>query len=223
MMVSKSTAGLLFWSFVNQSQNALVNYFNRNASAPMSNETLAISYTAAVSVALGVAFGVSTLIRRRYDAATASHLMRFVALPSSMVASSSNAYIMRRPEIETGIAVLDENGQEVIPGARSSAAALKAVQETVASRMLLQVPTFFIPPLCMSIGPVARLAASSPAADLSLNTFVTIFGFGLGLPAAVGAFPQRGELAVADLDANSAVKTLCESRGVTRVYYNKGL
>ena len=33
MMVAKSTTGLLFWSFVNQSQNALVNYFNRNASS----------------------------------------------------------------------------------------------------------------------------------------------------------------------------------------------
>jgi hypothetical protein len=52
MMVAKSTTGLLFWSFVNQSQNALVNYFNRNASSAMSNETLAISYASAVSAAL---------------------------------------------------------------------------------------------------------------------------------------------------------------------------
>ena len=35
MVASSSTPAILFWSWVNQSQNALVNYFNRNASSPM--------------------------------------------------------------------------------------------------------------------------------------------------------------------------------------------
>lgn len=35
MVASKTTPAILFWSWVNQSQNALVNYFNRNASSPM--------------------------------------------------------------------------------------------------------------------------------------------------------------------------------------------
>ena len=51
MVASTSTVPLLFWSWVNQSQNALVNYFNRNASSPMTNETLAISYGTALSQA----------------------------------------------------------------------------------------------------------------------------------------------------------------------------
>ena len=38
MVASKTTPAILFWSWVNQSQNALVNYFNRNASSPMDNE-----------------------------------------------------------------------------------------------------------------------------------------------------------------------------------------
>jgi hypothetical protein len=223
MMVAKSMPGLLFWSFVNQSQNALVNYFNRNASSTMSNETLAISYASAVSAALLVAFGVSSFIRRRYDTATAARLLKFVALPSSIVASSSNAYIMRRPEIASGIAVVDANGSEVLAGARSSAAASKAVRETVLSRVFLQVPTFFIPPMFMSLGPLSRAAAASPAADLSLNTFLTILGFGLGLPAAVGAFPQRGEIAVSDLEQGSELRLQCEKKGLQTVYYNKGL
>ena len=64
MVASTSTPTLLFWSFVNQSQNALVNYFNRNASSEMDNSTLLKSYSAAVASALTVAFGLATLIQK---------------------------------------------------------------------------------------------------------------------------------------------------------------
>jgi len=64
MVASTSTPALLFWSWVNQSQNALVNYYNRNASAEMSNATLVKSYTIAVASALTVAFGLATYIQR---------------------------------------------------------------------------------------------------------------------------------------------------------------
>ena len=52
---------MLFWNWVNQSQNALVNYFNRNAASNMSNETMAMSYAGAVGSALTIAFGLSTV------------------------------------------------------------------------------------------------------------------------------------------------------------------
>lgn len=65
MVATSSTAGLLFWSWTNQSQNALVNYFNRNADSEMSNETLAMSYGTAVTAALSVGFLLSTVIKKR--------------------------------------------------------------------------------------------------------------------------------------------------------------
>lgn len=64
MVASTSTPSLLFWSWVNQSQNALVNYYNRNASSEMSNETLMKSYGTAVFSALAVAFGLATFIQK---------------------------------------------------------------------------------------------------------------------------------------------------------------
>jgi len=64
MVASTSTPSLLFWSWVNQSQNALVNYFNRNASSEMDNQTLFKSYSAAVTSALLVAFGLATFIQK---------------------------------------------------------------------------------------------------------------------------------------------------------------
>ena len=68
MVATGSTAGLLFWAWTNQSQNALVNYFNRNADSEMSNETLAKSYGTAVTTALTVGFVLSTVVRKRFSA-----------------------------------------------------------------------------------------------------------------------------------------------------------
>jgi hypothetical protein len=101
MVASQSTLPLLFWSWVNQSQNALVNYYNRNASSNMTNETLAKSYAVAVGSALFVAFGLATAIQKRFEPSKAKQLLRWVAFPSAVVASSLNCYIVRSPEIES--------------------------------------------------------------------------------------------------------------------------
>jgi tricarboxylate carrier len=221
MMVSSTTPTLLFWNWVNQSQNALVNYFNRNASSPTSNEILAKSYATAVGCALFVAFGVSQFIQRRYNPAQAQKLLKFVALPSSMVASSANAFIMRSPEIDSGITILDApQGEKVAGGCKN--AAKRAVQETAFSRVLLQLPTFFVPPLFMMLPPIASAAAASPVIGLTANTFITLVGFGLGLPAAVAYFPQIGEIKVEDIEEGPA-KEAAMKKGLKSVYYNKGL
>lgn len=67
MVASSSTTGLLFWAWVNQSQNALVNYFNRNPTSVMSQETMLKSYSTAVASALTVGFALSTIIKRRFS------------------------------------------------------------------------------------------------------------------------------------------------------------
>lgn len=222
MMISSTTPTLLFWNWVNQSQNALVNYFNRNASSPSTNEDLMKSYGIAVSAAVFVAFGTSQIIQRRFDPKTAKKLLTFVALPTCMIASSSNAYIMRSPEIASGIALVDSQGKEVVPGARSSQAAKRAVMETVQSRIIMQLPTFFFPPMIMMIGPLAAAAAASQVVNVSANVFLTLAFFGLGLPASVAVFPVMGEIKVEDIDVPE-VKQAAMDRGLKAVYYNKGL
>ena len=137
MIASTTTPALLFWNWANQSQNALVNYFNRNASSPMTNETLGKSYAGAVAAALSVAFGLSTLVKKRCDPATASRLLTFVAFPSSVLASSLNCYIVRAPEIDAGVDLLDDEHRviKVASGdGKSQRAAAKGVYETVAMR-----------------------------------------------------------------------------------------
>uniref|UniRef100_A0A0G4H6P6 Sidoreflexin n=1 Tax=Chromera velia CCMP2878 TaxID=1169474 RepID=A0A0G4H6P6_9ALVE len=218
MMAATTTPALLFWNWANQSQNALVNYFNRNASSVMTNEMLLKSYAGAVSAALIVAFGVSTFIKRSFSPATAQNLLKFVAFPSSCVASCGNAYVMRKGEIDSGISVEDGNGKEL---GLSKKAAEFAVRDTVISRAILQVPVFFVTPLVTSMPPFTALAASSPGLGVAISAFLTTVSFGIGLPAAVAYFPSRASVRLGELEGELQKQSGLSADAT--VFYNKGL
>jgi tricarboxylate carrier len=223
MVASPSTSALLFWSWVNQSQNALVNYYNRNASSPMTNRTLAASYGAAVGSALAVALGLATAIRRRCGPARAKELLRWVAFPSAVVASSLNCFIVRSPEIKTGIPLTDEHGADVLPGTTSQAAAARGVYSTTASRCLLQAPVYLVPPLLLQLPAVKRHLESYPARAVPVTTFFLLVCFGIGLPASVAVFPQIASIPAEDCEP--PYRHLRNARGEPHrvFYYNKGL
>jgi len=226
MVVSSSTPALLFWNWVNQSQNALVNYFNRNASSTLSNETLAKSYAAAVGSSLAVAFGLATFIKKRYDPATAARLLRFVAFPSSVMASSLNCYIVRSPEIDNGVPLLDKEkgGKFLLEGETSVVAAKKGVYSTVATRAMLQAPVYFLPPALMAGLPVfKRYIATNPTMAVPLATYMIIVAFGLGLPGTTAIFPQMSEISVDDVEEKYQNLTDDSGAPIKKFYFNKGL
>lgn len=227
MVASPSTAPLLFWSWVNQSQNALVNYYNRSAASTMTNETLAKSYVIAVGSALAVAFGLATLIQKRYPPAQAKSLLRYVAFPSAVVASSLNCYIVRSPEIKSGIPLLNSAaaGEDVLVGETSHVAAAAGVYSTTASRALLQAPVYFLPPVLVTTVPLfRRLLVKSPSLCVPLTTYLLLVSFGVGLPATVAVFPQISEIAADKVEERfQHLRDPETGKPYERFYFNKGL
>lgn len=224
MVASQSTMPLLFWSWINQSQNALVNYYNRNASSPMSNETLMKSYAAAVGSALVVAFGLATVIQKKFEPNKAKQLLKWVAFPSAVVASSLNCYIVRSPEKQTGVALLDEQGHNVLEGETSQIAATRGVNSTTISRALLQAPVYFVPPVLISLGPLKHYLTKHPAMTVPLTTYLLLVSFGVGLPATVGIFPQISPIDAKDVEEKfQHLRHPKTNKPYETYYYNKGL
>lgn len=223
MVASPSTSALLFWSWVNQSQNALVNYYNRNASSPMTNQTLATSYAAAVGSALVVAFGLATAIQRRFEPRRAKELLKWVAFPSAMVASSLNCFIVRSPEMTTGVPLVDEQGRDVLPGQTSQVAASRGVYSTTASRSLLQAPVYFVPPLLLQLPPVQKYLQRHPTLTVPVTTFFLLVCFGIGLPASVAIFPQMAQIDAKDCEDTYQHLRNAKGEPYHVYYYNKGL
>lgn len=221
MVASTSTPALLFWGWVNQSQNALINYFN--ATGSMSNETLAKSYSLAVISALSVVFGLTSIIQKRYSPEKARQLLRFIAFPSCIVASSLNCYFVRSPEIQTGIALFDSNGQTVLPGETSQIAAKGGVYSTTASRAMLQAPVFFVPPFLLTLPYFKSLLLKNPTLSVPLSTFLLLVSFGVGLPATVAIFPQIVQINVEELEEKYRNLQDKDGSHISKLYYNKGL
>ena len=192
----------------------------------MTNETLLKSYSAAVGSALVVAFGLSTFVQKRYPAEQAKHMMKFVAFPSAVVASSLNCYVVRSPEIETGVPLTDKSGNNVLPqGETSQIAAKCGVESTTASRALLQAPVYFLPSLFMaSFPPLKNVLAANPRIRVPVTTFLVLTAFGLGLPATIAIFPQVAELKAEDAEPKYQNLIDPSTQQPYKVfYYNKGL
>lgn len=100
---------MVFWQWVNQSFNALVNYTNRNAKSEVSSTQLGVAYISATTSALVTALGLKSFLEKR----AGSLLQRYVPFAAVAAANCVNIPLMRQSELINGIAVYDENGNAV--------------------------------------------------------------------------------------------------------------
>lgn len=215
-LMATSTPSILFWHWANQTHNASINYFNRNASQPIDTSTLVQGYLGAVTGAISVAMGLKTLIAKSVaDPRKAATFQRFVALPAIMTAAAINVILMRRGELETGIDVYDEDGNVV---GTSRNAAEKALIEMTLSRMALPIPVFAFPPIGATIiESLTRATRNRPRMSFVINTSLLFIGFGFGLPATIAIFPQIGTISLEQLESEF------QSLPPQLFRYNKGL
>lgn len=62
---SRTTQAVVFWQWVNQSFNALVNYTNRNANSPITTGQLGVAYVSATVAAMVTAIGCKSFWEKR--------------------------------------------------------------------------------------------------------------------------------------------------------------
>jgi hypothetical protein len=135
--------------------------------------------------------------------------LKYVTFPSTVVASSLNCFIMRSPELSTGVTLLDEDcipipvvqrksttsnedgdEEEETTDAISWIAARQGVLSTTASRAVLQIP-YFITPLLLSTRWMTHLLQRHPTLTLPVTSYLIVTTFGLWFPAATATIIQN--------------------------------
>lgn len=216
----RTSTAVIFWQWVNQSFNALVNYTNRNAESPVTTTQLGVAYVSATASALVTALGC-----KKYLATRASPLLqRYVPFAAVAAANCVNIPLMRQGEILNGIAVTDEKGNKVT---ESKVAAGKGISQVVFSRIFMALPGMTILPIIIERVQYKPWFANSP----KLHAPIQVLGAGAFLifmvPVACGVFPQRCSISSSTLKKlePEAYEKLEKntSKIPEQLYFNKGL
>uniref|UniRef100_A0A3B1ICA9 Sideroflexin 5a n=1 Tax=Astyanax mexicanus TaxID=7994 RepID=A0A3B1ICA9_ASTMX len=217
LLPNQTLASTIFWQWLNQSHNACVNYYNRNASKPTPFSKFFQGYLGAVSSAVTIAVGLNVLVKRadRFSPATRLLVQRFIPFPAVASANVCNVLLMCHSELSEGISVLDEDGNVV---GTSKLAARRALFETAVTRMVLPMPVLVLLPMLMTVLERLPLLQRYPRLVLPVHSLVCLGAFSLALPLAISLFPQNSQIHVSQLEPEMSVATECKV-----LTYNKGL
>ncbi|NXI56112.1 SFXN4 protein, partial [Chloroceryle aenea] len=141
-------------------------------------------------------------------------IRKLLPAPLLGLTSAFTAAVVRSPEFENGIEVMDRNGKVV---GVSQKAGEKAIRETAVSRAVLFGTTFFLPALLMYFVERAKVA-KTPRTLASMRMIVITSVLAGMLPVSLSIYPQCGEIKRADLEPE-----FLSSTEETELFYNKGI
>ncbi|XP_020628078.1 sideroflexin-2-like [Orbicella faveolata] len=212
----RTVPAVVFWQWINQSFNALVNYTNRNAKSTITGKQIGIAYVSATSSAVAVSVGLNTLVK-----SAPPLLARWVPFIAVAAANCVNIPLTRQREIIDGIVVFDENNN---PVGKSKKAAAKGITQVVISRITMAAPGMIVIPIIMEKIEKYRFMQRIKPLHGPLQMFLCGVSLCFMVPAACSIFPQRCSMSVDKLEpeAQEAIRKKAGT-AIKTVYFNKGL
>lgn len=211
----KTTPAVIFWQWMNQSFNAVVNYTNRSGTSPISPTQLGTSYVMATGGALVTALGLNSLTK------TLPPIVgRMVPFTAVAAANCINIPMMRSSELKDGVTLIDKNGN---PVGESRTAAQRGIASVVFSRCMMASPGMVLPPLVMNHlekkGTLLRFPWIAAPLQVALCGICLVSA----TPLCCALFPQKASIAVSSLEPDVQEKLRKNPDVGDVVYYNKGL
>ncbi|XP_037949304.1 sideroflexin-1-3 [Teleopsis dalmanni] len=211
----KTTPAVVFWQWVNQTFNAVVNYTNRSGSTPISKEQLLTSYVLATGGALTTALSLNRLVKNLNPL-----IGRLVPLAAVAAANCINVPMMRLQELKNGVTLLDENNNEVGISKKAAAVGITAV---VASRIAMATPGMALTPVLIEALEKRGFLKRFPRASAPIQTLFCGFVLIFATPLGCAFFSQRASINVSSLEADVQEDIKKKNDKLNEVWFNKGL
>ncbi|GAB1298197.1 Sideroflexin-1 [Apodemus speciosus] len=211
-----TTPAVLFWQWINQSFNAVVNYTNRSGDAPLTVNELGTAYVSATTGAVATALGLNALTKH-----VSPLIGRFVPFAAVAAANCINIPLMRQRELKVGIPVTDENGTRL---GESTNAAKQAITQVVVSRILMAAPGMAIPPFIMNTLEKKAFLKEVPVDECTNSSHVGWLLFGVRHPPVLcSVSSEESSMSVTSLEEELQASIQKSHPEIRRVYFNKGL
>ncbi|XP_021469917.1 sideroflexin-1 isoform X1 [Oncorhynchus tshawytscha] len=211
----RTTPAVVFWQWVNQSFNAVVNYTNRSGDAALTTNQLAAAYVSATTGAVVTALGLKSLAKR-----LPAVMSRFVPFFAVAAANCINIPFMRQRELKYGIPVTDENGNRL---GESVTAAKSGIIQVVVSRIGMAVPAMAIPPVIMNALEKKAFMKRFPVLNAPVQVGLVGLCLVFATPLCCALFPQKSSMTVSSLEPDLQERIRQNSPHTTTVFFNKGL
>ncbi|XP_008114253.2 sideroflexin-3 isoform X2 [Anolis carolinensis] len=211
----RTTPAVLFWQWVNQSFNAIVNYTNRSGDAPITINQLGTAYISATTGAVVTALGLKSLTKHLPPI-----IGRYVPFAAVAAANCINIPLMRQRELKFGIPITDENGNRL---GESKKAAQQAIVQVVISRIGMAAPAMAIPPVIMNALEKRAFLKRYPMMNAPLQVGLVGLCLVFATPLCCALFPQNSSMRVSRLEPEIQAQIREKNPGVEVVYFNKGL
>lgn len=215
MTFYRTTPAVVFWQWINQSFNAVVNYTNRSGDAPLTVNELGTAYVSATTGAVATALGLNSLAKH-----VSPLIGRFVPFAAVAAANCINIPLMRQRELKVGIPVTDESGARL---GESAQAAQQAIAQVVVSRILMAVPGMVIPPFIMNTLEKKAFLKRFPWMSAPIQVGLVGVCLVFATPLCCALFPQKSSMSVRSLEAELQAQLQESHPALRRVYFNKGL
>ncbi|KAI8130632.1 hypothetical protein FF38_12817 [Lucilia cuprina] len=211
----KTTPAVIFWQWVNQTFNAVVNYTNRSGSTPLSKEQLLTSYVLATGGALTTALSLNRIVKNLNPL-----IGRLVPLAAVAAANCINVPMMRMQELKNGVTLLDEQNNEMGISKKAAAVGITAV---VASRIAMATPGMVLTPLLINKLEKGGFLKRFPKASAPIQTLFCGFVLIFATPLGCAFFSQRAAIDVKSLEPEVQESIKKKNPELTQVWFNKGL
>lgn len=211
----RTTPAVVFWQWVNQSFNAIVNYTNRSGDAAMTMNQLGAAYVSATTGAVVTALGLKSLTKH-----LPAIMGRFVPFAAVAAANCINIPFMRQRELNYGIPVTDAEGKRL---GESSKAAQQAIVQVVVSRIGMAVPAMAIPPVIMNALEKKAFMKRFPVLNAPIQVGLVGLCLVFATPLCCALFPQKSSMKVNSLEPELQESIRQSNPNITTVYFNKGL
>ncbi|XP_022903380.1 sideroflexin-1 [Onthophagus taurus] len=217
MCFYRSTPAVIFWQWLNQSFNAVVNYTNRGGNAKISDKQLIYSYALATTGAVTTALSLNRIFKK-----APSLVLRFVPFVAVAAANCVNIPLMRAQELKDGTPVFDQNNNQL---GYSKNAAQEGICQVIFSRVMMAAPGMALTPFIMNH--LERRGTLCRYPWLNLPMQIALLGLFLtfATPLCCALFKQKAEIPVNRLEEplRCKVKKMLGVDCPKYVYYNKGL
>ncbi|XP_047539844.1 sideroflexin-1-3 [Vanessa atalanta] len=211
----KTTAATVFWQWVNQTFNAVVNYTNRSGDAPLPTSQLVASYCAACGGALSTALFLNSKVKNMSPI-----YARLVPFAAVCGANFINIPMMRSGELINGTPVFTADGTRV---GNSKRAAKYGIGLVCFSRILMALPGMTVTPIITSIAARRGLFDRRPAMVVPFQLFMVGLCVTFATPLCCAIFDQRASISVDSLDPELRDSVKKNYPKINEVYFNKGL